>query len=76
MFENKILMGDIHMSRFIASWIRVGGSLKTGKGIDDFNEWLRSLGLSEDDIYQITNLATCGKMELESDARKFMKTIK
>lgn len=72
MFENKIIKGEF-ASRYIASWIRVGGQLRYGKDEDDFNEWLLSLGLTEDEAYYITNLARCGKLEMQTNAMMFLK---
>lgn len=71
MFENKLING-IHATRYIMSWVREGGQLCTGGDIDDFNEWLLSLGLSEDDADYIKYLATNGKLELETSAMKFL----
>lgn len=67
---------DIHYSRIIASWVHVGGDVFD----DRFKDWLRSIEDSEtgtrvfdeDQIYDIYNLATCGKMEWEADARRFL----
>ena len=70
MFENKVIKG-IHISRYIASWIRARGRLS------NFDEWLMQLEidgekLTEEEIQDIWNFACCGKLELESDARKFV----
>jgi hypothetical protein len=72
MFKNN-LIGEIHETRFIASWLRAGGQLYYVEDIDDFQGWLLSLGLNEDEAYHVINLATCGKMELEHSAREFLK---
>lgn len=71
MFENKVIRG-IFISRYIASWVKVGGSLEG----DRFVEWLRQLvingeHLSENEIKEIRNFATDGKLELECNARSF-----
>lgn len=76
MFENRVINGYTYATRFIASWVREGGKLRTGKDIDDFYEWLLSLGLSEDDAYHIKFLAENGKLELETSARKFLNETK
>lgn len=73
MFENKNYEG-IYYSRFIASWANEGGSFKRGA----FKEWLRTLKINgkeipEDIIREINELATNGKMELETLAREFIK---
>ena len=72
MFENKKI-NDIHATRYIMSWVRVGGQLGLhGEGVDEFREWLESMKLDEDDISDIVYLATNGKMELESNAKWFL----
>lgn len=72
MFENKKI-NDIHATRYIMSWVRVGGQLGLhGEGVDEFREWLESMKLDEDDISDIVYLATNGKMELESNAKGFL----
>ena len=71
MFENK-KFDDIHATRYIMSWVRMGGKLKYGKEIEDFNNWLLSLGLSEEDADYIVLLATNGKLELEVSAKAFL----
>ena len=68
MYENKII-GDIHASRYIASWVREGGSVQHTR---DMDKWLKTLGLSERDRNHITYLATNGKLELEYSARRFL----
>jgi hypothetical protein len=75
MFENKMIKG-IYATRYIMSWIREGGNLKHGRDCDDFKEWLKSLGLNEDEVHHIWEIATNGKMELEDSARKFLATKK
>lgn len=71
MFENK-KFNDIHATRYIMSWVRMGGKLKYGKDVEDFNNWLLSLGLSEEDADYIVLLATNGKLELEVNAKAFL----
>ena len=71
--NNKI--NDVHASRYIASWLRVGGKLITYRNYDDFKQWLSSLGLDKEEIYHIYNMASCGKMELEKSARLFMEQL-
>ena len=75
MFENKPINGYTYATRFIASWVREGGKLRTGKDIDNFYEWLLSLGLSKEDADNIKFLATNGKMELEYSAKMFLKNL-
>ena len=74
-FDNKVIR-DVHASRYIASWAKMGGHLGRGpKGRFDFSFWLESLGLSTDEVNHIYNLATCGRLELETSARNFMKSL-
>jgi hypothetical protein len=73
MFENKTFEG-IYYSRFIASYVKVRGKIYT----DEFRDWLRSLTingkkLSEEEIWDIVNLGTSGKLELESNCKNFFK---
>lgn len=72
MFENKAINGYIYETRFIASWINVGGQLRYLNDIDNFHKWLLSLGLTKDEADHIKMLATNGKLELETSARKFL----
>lgn len=72
-FENRIIKG-VHASRYIASWVRSGGSLKYRR--DEFQEWLTSEGLSEEEIKHVDYLAHNGRMELEDSAKKFLGTVK
>lgn len=75
MFENKLIDGDIYATRFIMSWVRMGGRLgKKGDGIDDFRKWLTSLNLNDEDIEHIMFIATSGKLELEISARNYLES--
>ena len=73
MFENKVING-IHVSRYIASWTRAGGTLDR-KGITAFLTWLKFMGLSEEDARYIRNFAENGKLELQEHAKIFMRTM-
>ena len=73
-FENESNRG-IYATRFIASWLRMGGMLCTGKDVNNFRSWLLSLGLNSDEVWPIMYLATTGKMELEVDAKAFLKKL-
>ena len=73
-FENESIRG-IYATRFIASWLRMGGMLCTGKDVDNFRSWLLSLGLNSDEVWPIMYLATTGKRELEVDAKAFLKKL-
>ena len=72
MFENKEFYG-IYASRYIASWIREGGELSNFKQKSLFVKWLKRLGLDQEEVDYIYNFDTNGKMELESDARRFIE---
>lgn len=74
MFTNNKIK-DVHETRYIASWLKVGGELNTYQDIDNFRNWLLSLGLTEDEAYHVSNLATCGRIELEASARIFIKNL-
>jgi len=71
MFENLTANG-VHYSRYIMSWVRVGGTINKTGGNSDFNNWLESLELTTEDIDNIMRLATNGKMELETSARRWI----
>ena len=75
MFTNKPINGYTYATRFIASWVREGGKLRTKEDIDNFYKWLLSLDLTKEDADDIKFLATNGKMELEYSARKFLENI-
>lgn len=72
MYENRQINGYTHATRYIASWLKVGGQLRTGEDYDDFKEWLKSLELDERDVNHIYYLAINGKMELEYEAKMFL----
>lgn len=79
MFENKIIRG-IHISRYIASWTKSGGTLKRNllRGFPAFRAWLRTLEidgdhLTKDEIRQICDYACNGKLELETSAKMFLE---
>lgn len=75
MFENRAVNNYIYETRFIASWVRAGGKLANGEDIDNFYEWLLSLGLTEEQADHIKFLATNGKLELEIHAKKYLNKI-
>ena len=72
MFENGDFNG-IFYSRFIASWLRKGGMLKTGHDISMFRSWLTEIGCDDETVDKITFLASNGKLELENSAERFLK---
>lgn len=86
LFDNT-LVGGIHKSRYVASWINKGGTFGSysqwRKGIIingryAFQDWLKTLvidgrHLTEDEIHDICTYATNGKLELETSAEAFMR---
>ena len=88
MFENSLIR-NIHKSRYVASWINMGGTfghhtqnIKDGPfvktGCYAFREWRGTLvidgeHLTEDEIQEIYLYAKNGKLELEDSAAAFMK---
>jgi hypothetical protein len=78
MFENRLIK-NIHASRYIMSWVRVGGTFTRNglKQYDDFRNWLESLSLnlSDEEVNDIVYLAQNGKMELEISAKTFIENM-
>lgn len=66
----------IRAGRIIASWIKVGGTLLSRKDIDNFNTWLLSIGIDEEEAKEISDFATNGKFELEESAKQFLKNLR
>lgn len=78
-FENKTVGGGYFYTRFIASYYRAGGNPNNYRGNGKSLEaWLRSLiiddaPMKEEDIKAILFLAENGKLELETNAKRFLK---
>ena len=72
MFENGLANG-VHYSRYIMSWVRMGGSCSKRAGYSMFEDWLKSSNLEPEDIENITHMAQNGRMELETSAARFLK---
>ena len=70
MFENVTVRG-VHATRYIMSYVRAGGEL-LGRKVWEFEDWLKSLGLDEEEIYSILSIARNGKLELEISAAQFL----
>ena len=73
-FDNVIIRGT-HASRYIMSYLREGGEANyRGK----FRKWLKSLPmeLTEEEIDYIVGIYDNGKMELEMNAKRFLKNYK
>lgn len=73
---NDATFDAIRAGRIIASWIKVGGTLLSRKDIDNFNTWLLSIGIDEEEAKEISDFATNGKFELEESARSFLKNLR
>ena len=80
-FENRKIQCTIngkkhmvHATRFISSYFKAikYENLEDEK-IINIVDWLESIGVSDDDIYTISHLATNGKDELEESAREFLQ---
>lgn len=71
MFENgKVKATGIHYSRYIASWNNVGGTY-------GFEEWLESMSeITENERRDILEMQMNGKLELEINAKEFIKKHK
>lgn len=74
-FDNNVIKG-IHKSRYVASWTNSGGKLdRNGKGL--FKNWLKGLSiegehLSDEEVQDIYNYSTNGKLELEVLAKGYL----
>lgn len=83
-FENKISSQGIYYSQYIASWVKSGGNferevIRDESGhiedivwLGEFRGWLRSIGLPENEVYEIATLADNGKLELEESAKAYL----
>ena len=73
-FENVIIRGT-HASRYIMSYLRSGGEIRNR---NKFVQWLKSLPLEleEEEIDQLVDMYSNGKMELEHNATIFLKNYK
>ena len=73
-FDNAIIRGT-HASRYIMSYLREGGEARYR---DKFRKWLKSLPmeLTEEEIDYIVDIYDNGKMELEMNAKSFLKNYK
>lgn len=75
-FNNGVVNG-IYYTRFIASWTKMCTKInRVTRYGDDFKDWLRSMGISEDEVAAIHELADCGKLELETNAKRWMTGTK
>lgn len=69
-FENAKTQKGIHYSRYISSWMRMGGKIYMD-GL--FYKWLKEAEqLTDEEISDIRFMMMTGKMELETSAKMFM----
>ena len=75
--DNCLIKGT-HASRYIMSYIRMGGNVSKRAGRSDFEDWLRSLplDLTEEEVDHISDMANSGKVEFEYDAKRFIENRK
>jgi hypothetical protein len=76
MFENKFIEScHTHYSRIIASWVKAGGTFTHPWLFSEFAEWIRSLpvDITEEQIYEMYEMATNGKLEFEILARRYLE---
>lgn len=72
-FENvKTQSEDVHLTRYIISWLKEGGSLEDNR-TELFEGWLRSHNLTDEEISKLEFMMECGRMELEHSAYLWMK---
>lgn len=74
MFENKISSQGIHYSRYVASYFKELSKLGLRFYRKPFLEWLFDIGLDKREMYEITNYAENGKLELEGSAERFLRS--
>lgn len=83
-FENKIIR-NMYASQYIAAWYNIGGKnnryyvKNDARSHSDFKDWLESLiidgeHLTDDEIRYIDNLRSCGRLELEEHAKRFINS--
>ena len=72
-WENKVV-GDLYYSRVIASWVKACRQswIRPFFG-DSFREWMRSIGIPDEDANNIYEMANNGKLELEISAQNWIK---
>ena len=73
-FDNEVIKG-VHASRYIMSYLREDGSVRNR---NKFREWLKALPseLNDEEIDHILDMYGNGKMELEMNAKRFLKNYK
>lgn len=72
MLENKTTeVQGVHYSRYIASWCNAGGNYYG----EQFKRWLKMNCCTEKEIHDIYEMATCGKLELEMNAKTYVQIM-
>lgn len=75
-FENaRTEAHEVYYSRYIASWYIAGGRFDHLRDILNFKDWLRTIGLTEDEVAAVATIASCGKLELEQSARAYLNEL-
>ena len=72
-YVNAKTSKNVYYSRYIASWLNVGGFARYRFG-NMFELWLYRLGLSSEEISDVLFMATSGKFELERNAEEFLSS--
>lgn len=75
-WDNKISSQGIHYSRYGASYRKELEKLGMRFYWSEFIDWLIKIGLREDEVYDIANMAECGKLELETSAMVYLTNLK
>lgn len=77
-WENKVTHNaKEYYSRYIASWIKAHGGKYQRELFEGFRHWLRDeCELNEEEIHEIYEMATTGKLEFEGNAQCFIKNYK
>ena len=71
MFENELFQ-DHYATEYIAAWSGAGGTF-VGTGVDDFNKWLESRGLNDDERFHIVTMALASEPPLKINAATFIR---
>lgn len=75
-WQNDMVNDGVHYSRIIASWSNACRHYGTPTYFGElFKEWLKEIGVPEEDIRNIQEMARNGKMELETSAKLFLHKL-
>ncbi len=76
MFENKkTKKHGVHYSRYIASYMKEAARFNRPLYRDELYDWLIAIDVDEHEAMDIVEIATCGKMELETSAYLYLKKL-